>query len=117
MRRAVEVAERIFTRIDGAGLEAEWAAMRDPSRERGTQLGAQIFAHIEIADARSAAQPFQHAADSEVGAQRANVDWNRACSLEDIEDHMGAHAVCTLDNRARVDNVGTTKEHMRDGNE
>src|ERR1700682_1459970 len=112
MRRAVEVAERILTRIDRAGFEAEWTPMRNPSCERGTQLGAQIFAHIEITHARAAAQPLEYAADREVGAQCPNVDRNRAGSLEDIEDYMSADAVRALDNRPRVDDVGTAEQNM-----
>ncbi len=88
--------------------------MRDPSRQRGTQLGAQVFAHIEVSHPRTAAQPFQYAADREVGAQCLNIYRNCPGSLEDIKDYMSADAMRPLDNRPRVDNVGTPKQDMRD---
>src|ERR1700675_3129 len=51
--RAIEIAERIFARIDRSGLETKGPAMRDPTRERGAQIRAQIFTHVEITHSRS----------------------------------------------------------------
>src|SRR5256885_3691479 len=43
---AVQITERVVARIDGAGFECKGSAVRHPSRERGAELGAQIFADV-----------------------------------------------------------------------
>ena len=40
VRSAVQIAEGIVARINGTGLERKWTAVRDPTGERGTQLGS-----------------------------------------------------------------------------
>src|SRR5882672_9090759 len=69
MRSTVQVAEGVVARIDGAGLERKRAAMRHPSRKRGTQLGAQIFAHVKVGDARSPAQPLQDSPHCKINSE------------------------------------------------
>src|SRR5882757_6589455 len=113
MRRAIEIAERIFARINRAGLESKWPAVCYPSGERRAQLSAQIFTHIQVSDTRAAAKPFQYAANSKVSAQGTNIDRNCSRSLENIENDMSADAMCALDNGLRVDNVGAAKENLR----
>src|SRR5215472_5786944 len=113
VRRAVEVAERVFARIDGARLKRKRAAMRHPAGERWFQLSAQIFTDIEVCDAGSTAQPLEHATDREISAEAAHVHRNCACGLEGVEDNVCAYAVRALDDGARVDNVGAAKQHHR----
>src|SRR6266853_3036949 len=113
MRRAVEIAERIFARINRAAFESKWPAVCDPSGERWTQFSAQVFTHIQVSDTRAATEPFQYAADRKVSAQGPNIDRNCSRSLENIENHMSANAMRTLDNRLRVHNVGAAKENLR----
>src|SRR5258705_12479778 len=107
MRRAVEIAERIFARIDRAALESKWPGVRDPPGERRAQLSAQIFTHIQITHARPAAKPFQYAANRKVSAQRTNINRDCSRSLENIENYMRSeehtselqslrHLVCRL---------------------
>ena len=68
LRSAVQIAEGVVARIDAAGFESKRAAVRDPSRERGTQFGPQIFAHVQVSDTRSATQPLEDSADRKINA-------------------------------------------------
>src|SRR5882762_2644609 len=55
----VQKAEGVVALIDGAGFESKRAAMRDPPRERGAELSAQIFTDVEISDTRSPTEPLK----------------------------------------------------------
>src|SRR5258708_38575924 len=105
MRRAVEIAERIFARINRAGLESKWPAVCDPSGESWTQFSAQVFTHIQVTDTRATTEPFQYAANRKVSSQRTNINRNCSRGLENIENYMSANAMRTLHNRLRVANV------------
>src|SRR3981189_3747013 len=113
MRRAVEIAERIFARINRAALESKWPAVRDPSGERRTQLGAQIFTHIQITDARPTPKPFHSAANRIVRAQRTNIHRDCSRSLENIENYMSADAMWALDGHLHVHKPRTAKQNLR----
>src|SRR5258705_9183143 len=117
MRRAVEIAERIFARINRAALESKWPAVRDPPGKRRTQLGAQVFTHIQVAHARAAAKPFQYAANRKVSAQRTNINRDCSRSLENIENYMSADAMGALDDRLRAYNVRPTQNNLRNRNQ
>src|SRR6202790_5203885 len=66
VRRAIEIAERILARSDSAGLEVKGPLVRNPPRQRRTQLCPQIFANIQMADAGPAAKPLQHPAHRKI---------------------------------------------------
>src|SRR5437879_3837833 len=74
VRRAVQIAERIIPRIDGARFERKRAAVSAPPRERGTQLGAQIFADIEVAYARPATEPLEDSTDCKISSKASYVE-------------------------------------------
>ena len=95
--------------------KGRWCAIHPVSE--GCKLRAQIFPHVEIADARSAAQPLKHAADRKIYAQSAHVDGNRSRRLENIEDHVRADAMGLLDDGARIHDVGAAEQHQRDRHE
>src|SRR6267378_2074571 len=93
---AVQIAEGVVARIDGAGFESEWTAVRDPPRERGAQLGSQVFADVQIGDTRP-----------------AHVDGDCSRSLKNIKNHVRADAVCPFNNGARVNDAGTAEKNLR----
>src|SRR5438105_2123818 len=117
VRRAVQIAVGIFARVDGAGLKGKRAAMGDPAGERGLQFGAQVLADVEISDSGAAAEPLEHAADREIGAEGANIDGNGPGGLESVENDVRANAVGACDDGARVDDEGAAKENERNRNE
>src|SRR6266851_7262171 len=71
---AVQIAEGVAARIDGAGFKSEWAAVRDPACERGTQLGAQIFTDVKVSDTWSATEPLEDSAHGKINTQAAHVN-------------------------------------------
>ena len=68
VRRAVQVAEGIFAEIDGASLEPKGTLVRKPPSDRRLELRAQVFPHVQIADAGTAAEPLEHATTCKIGA-------------------------------------------------
>src|SRR5689334_12689712 len=111
VRRAVEIAIRIFSWIDRAGLKSKRAAMCDPARKRRFQRCAQILADVKISNSGAAAEPFEHAANGEICAEGANVHGDSSRGLEGVENDMCADAVGTLDDGARVDDERTAKQN------
>ena len=87
--------------------------MRGPADEGGLERAPEIRAHVEVARAWSAAQPFDRSADGEVRAERRQVDGNDAGRLIDVEDHVRAHLVGLVDHRARVLDEAAAEEHQR----
>src|SRR3989449_1642466 len=59
---AVKIAEGVIPWIDGARFEGKRSAVRNPPRERGAQLGAQIFADVKVGDPRPATEPLKDSA-------------------------------------------------------
>src|SRR2546426_6035757 len=117
VRGAIEIAEGIIAAINRTGFEIERALMREPPGERGLAFGAQVGADVKIADARSAAEPLENSADSEVTAERAHVNRDGAGGLKEIEDDVGADAVGAFDDGAGVDDSGAAEEHQGNGDE
>src|SRR5260370_26068926 len=91
--------------VDRAGLECKWTTVRDPPRKRGAQLGAQIFADVQVGDPRSATEPLEDSAYRKINTQAAHVERNRSRGLKDIKNHMRADAVSPLNNAARVNDA------------
>src|SRR6266436_2716566 len=108
-----DVCSSDLTRIDTARFKREWTAVRDPPRERGAQLGAQIFADVEVRDPRSATEPLENSSYRKINSKATHVERDRSRSLENIENHVRADAVSTLNNGARIHNVGAAEEHLR----
>src|SRR5215472_4999249 len=113
VRRAVEIAIRILARIDRAGLEGKRAAVRDPAGKRRLQFGPQIFAHVEVSDSRAAAEPFEHAANSEVGVEGTHIHWDGSRSLECVENDVSTDAMGAFDDGFRIDDERTAKKNKR----
>src|SRR5260370_27647581 len=74
VRSAVQIAEGVLARIDGAGFESKGAAVRDPACERGAQLGAQIFAYVQVGATRAATEPFEDSSYRKINTQAAHVE-------------------------------------------
>src|SRR5467141_1214655 len=110
---AVQIAEGVIARIDGAGFESEWTAVRDPPRERGAQLGSQVFADVQVGDTRSATEPLEDSPHRKINTQAAHVDGDCSRSLKNIKNHMRADAVCPFNNGARVNDAGTAEKNLR----
>src|SRR5260370_24065853 len=116
MRRAVQIAEGIFAWLDRACFEGKWAAMRDPAGQRRAELGAQIFANVQVCHSRSATEPLENSPDGKINTESAHVDRNRARSLENIENHMRADSMRPCDNGAGFDDAGTAEKNLPDRN-
>src|SRR5437016_3108376 len=58
----VQIAEGVLAPVDGASFEVKWAAMRNPPRERGAELSAQIFTDVQISHTRSPTEPLKDSA-------------------------------------------------------
>src|SRR6267378_2763400 len=84
MRRAVQIAKGIFAGVNRAGFECEWPPMCDPSGQRGAQFRPQIFAHVEVSNARAATEPFQNAAHRKIHTQ---------ASIVERAHRVGAHVI------------------------
>src|SRR5207302_5213116 len=117
VRSAVQIAEGVVARIDGAGFESKWAAVRHPPRQRGAQLGAQIFADVQVRDTRSPTKPFEDSAHRKINTHAAHVDGDRSRGLKNIENHVRAHAVSPLNNGTRVYYRGTAEKNLRNRHE
>src|SRR5712692_1316013 len=113
----VQIAERIIPGIDGARFECKRSAVRAPPRDRGAQLRAQIFADIQVADTRSAAEPLEDSAHRKINPQAAHVERDRSRSLENIENHVRADAVSPLNNGTRIHDAGTAEKNLRNRNQ
>src|SRR5260370_20980827 len=117
MWSTVQITERVIALINGARFERKRAAVGAPPRERGAQLGAQIFANIEVAYAWPATEPFEDSADRKISSQAAHLEGDRSRSLENIENHVPADAVSPLNNATRLHDAGTAEKNLRNGNE
>src|SRR5712692_8818096 len=109
---AVQIAEGVVARIDSAGLECKWTTVRDPPRKRGAQLGAQVFAHVQVGDPRSATEPLEDSAYRKINTQAAHVERNRSRGLKNIENHVRSDAVSPFNNGARVNDAGTAEKNL-----
>jgi len=89
----------------------------EPAGEFRLQGFPQIGTNIQVAHPRSAAQPLQNAATSEIYMQRFHIDRDRAQRLKSIQHHVRAYSVGLLDDCFRVLYVGASKDHMRNRNE
>src|SRR5438270_12556261 len=88
--------------------------MRNPSRKRWSQFAAQIFPHIQIANARAAAKPLQHSAHGKICIQSAHIYRNRAGGLKNVKNYVRADSMRALDDRLRVYDVRATEQNVRD---
>src|SRR2546422_6872796 len=70
---AVKIAEGVIPWIDGARFEGKRSAVRNPPRERGAQLGAQIFADVKVGDPRPATEPLKDSAYRKINSSAAHV--------------------------------------------
>src|SRR6266403_863930 len=102
VRRAVQIAKGVFARVYRPGFECKWPLVRDPSGQRGPQFRAQIFADVEVGNARPATEPLQNSAHRKISTQASDVERNGSGRLKRIEDDVGADAVGPLDDRARI---------------
>ncbi len=103
VRRSVQKTVRIVARIDDAGFELKWTAMREPTRQCRAQFLPQILANVEIGYAGTAAKPLEHASDGKIGAKFSYIEWHSAGRLEYVKNHMRADAVSFLDDGFGVD--------------
>src|SRR5437667_10070330 len=117
MRSAIQITERIVARIDRTGFKRKRIAMRHPSRERGAELGAQIFADVKVSDAGSSAEPLQDAADRKINTKTTHIERDRSCCLKCIKNQVGADAMRAFHNRARVHNVRAAEKNLRNWHE
>src|SRR5438552_5927489 len=117
MRSAIQITERIVARIDRTGFKRKRIAMRHPSRERGAELGAQIFADVKVSDAGSSAEPLQDAADRKINTKTTHIERDRSCCLKNVKNHMRADAMRAFHNRACVHNVRAAEKNLRNRDE
>src|SRR5260370_245654 len=99
---AVQIAEGVVARIDGAGLGPRCRSLRDPPRKPGAQLGAQIFADIQVGDPRSATDPLEDSAYPKINSQAAHVQRNRSPRLTNIKHHIPAATTSPTTNSAHL---------------
>src|SRR5260370_34443497 len=90
---AIQIAEGVVARIDGAGFKIKGTAARDPDCKRGAQLPAQVFADVQIGDTRPATEPLQESAYHQINHQAAHLERDRAGSLRYIYNHVRAAMV------------------------
>src|ERR1700690_3294226 len=109
MRCAIQKAEGVGSPVDRSGFKRKGAAMRNPARQRGTQRVAQIFAHVQIGDSRTATEPFQYAADGKIYSQGAHINRKGTGALKNVEDYVSANSMRTLDDGADIDDMGAAK--------
>src|SRR6267143_1496055 len=113
VRSAIQIAEGVVTRINGSGFKRKWTAVRDPTGERGAQLGAQIFADVEVGNARAATEPLEDSTHRKINTQAVHVERNRSRSLKNIENYVRPGTVSPFNNGTRVNDAGTAKKNLR----
>src|SRR5260370_7733072 len=114
MGRAGRIGEGICGWLDGACFEGKWGARGVPAGQRRAELGAQIFANVQVCHSRSATEPLENSPDCKINTESAHVDRNRARSLENIENHMRADSMRPFDNGAGFDDAGTAEKTLPD---
>ena len=87
--------------------------MGHPASELGLKPTADFRIDPDECAARTAAEPFQAAADVNVDAQRANVDGDRADGLVAVDDGDGSHLASLGGDRRDVVNVSRFEQDVR----
>ena len=118
-RRPVHHAHRVAARevVHRPGIERERGAMGDPPGEGRPDLRQHIGPRVEERVAGPAAQPFQAAADGEIGFEGGHVDGDDAGRLIRVEDDLRAHLVRARDDRGGVHDVRRPEQHVREGDD
>src|SRR5207237_6819516 len=112
VRRAVQKAPGIISAIQ-MRAEGKWLLMGHPTGNPRSEFGAQFRPHPQERRARTAAQPFQAAADIDIDAESPNIDWNCADGLVAIDDCDRSHGLRAFGNRLNVMDVRALAEHVR----
>src|SRR6516164_10768667 len=94
--RAVHEAVRRVGIAVGTDFEVERVLVSKPSRDPRLQVPAQIGAHVEVADTRSSAEPFQDAAAGKIDIQLLHVDRHGAGRVKRVEHYVRAYAMRLL---------------------
>src|SRR5215472_3627081 len=109
----MQKTERVVGIIDGGGIKGEGLAMGHPTGDTRLKRSPKIAPHVEIAGARSAAQPLHRSARREIDTQFTHVDGYCPSGLINVGDYHGANLVSSLRDSAKILDVGALEDYVR----